>query len=266
MSKQKKQGKNLHHRPMATASKQESKDANTLSFLQALFHGTEKGFVEIRQFSRQKGKPIIQFHALPLDRLSATDSGKFDVYFGVAPRSRKPQGHSGGSAKEVEMVTALWADVDWKCFDNDQGKAMDSLHALDKLVPSAIVNSGHGYHVYWFLIAPQPFDQARPYLDRIRVAINPAMDNVSDAPRILRVPGTLNHKDTIPLPVVIELFNPNRRFSLEDFDILPQSVESKSEKTHCERVVAAGQAHSLCQAIRKISDDDLLGNVPISLT
>ena len=39
--------------------------------------------------------------------------------------------------------------------------------------------------------------------------------------RVLRVPGTMNVKSSTPKPVLVEVFEPDRRYNPSDFDWLP---------------------------------------------
>ena len=74
------------------------------------------------------------------------------------------------------------------------------------IAPSVIVDSGHGYHVYWRLDTIIPFAQAKAIMVGIAKAIKG--DHVYDAARILRIPGTVNYKDPqAPVPVRTVLFN-----------------------------------------------------------
>ena len=117
-------------------------------------------------------------------------------YFGVAPTL----GSMGGkqiacffapalrrtdksSYKDNVIGTkALWVDVD---------VANDPQYTFK---PSAIVWSGHGYHLYWFLREPLVELDAIEALNQILEADIPGSDACWNANRILRVPGTWNVK------------------------------------------------------------------------
>lgn len=186
-----------------------------LPFLCEVFRGCN-GFVEFRELRSHGCRQF--FSPLPLSQLPGVNVTAHDIYFGVAPRTKQ-----NGTASAVKETGALWADVDGKVFEGKKPGARERLSSLGALTPSIIVDSGHGYHAYWLLASPLPIAQAQGLMELLRNMINSSLDRVSDAPRILRVPGTLNHKGTEPLPVTIAHWKPERRFSSGDFArLLPQ--------------------------------------------
>jgi len=129
-----------------------------------------------------------------LEAFIAEHHGRRNVYFGINPRL-----HRGGKARDVAARRNVVLDLD---FAGDDAPATDmdrsaTLSALRGLNPSAVVASGGGLHV-WFPI--EELEGIEPLFDSARV-LAPAMnavhaDNMADAPRIIRLPGTLN----IPSP------------------------------------------------------------------
>lgn len=145
------------------------------------------------------------------DAIFADQAGK-DVYFGVAPR-RREQGTADACVRETHV---LWADVDSKHFDGSKAAALFSLGRA-QLTPSILVDSGNGFHAYWFLKGDfVPFEYASKAMQGLAKAIGG--DAVHDASRILRLPGTHNHKTDPPNPVRILHFEPDRRYAFTDFD------------------------------------------------
>jgi RepB DNA-primase from phage plasmid len=108
---------------------------------------------------------------------------------------------------------------------------------LDKfpLAPSIVINSGGGFHVYWVLdsAVDLQFDslEFRDVLRRTARALNGDLAAAEGA-RVLRVPGTLNHKYDPPTLVTVTSHQ-DVRYSLHDFEFLSQEPE--------ERPRAAGQ-------------------------
>ena len=84
--------------------------------------------------------------------------------------------------------------------------------------PSAIVDSGGGWHIYWFSKTPLAPEDWRRHSTSLWAAIRRhglQADNVTtDAARVLRVPGTFNHKRTVPEAVRLVHLRP----ASEDFD------------------------------------------------
>jgi hypothetical protein len=139
-----------------------------------------------------------------------------DVYYGVLPRMSRD-----GSAKAVIAVQdVLWADIDAKGqFEgaNPKDAALQAILNFE-IPPAVIVDSGHGYHAYWKLVFPVAWDQAHPIL--VGLAQQLKGDHVYDQPRILRVPGTTNHKDPAnPIPVRVLRFDTTRQMRPSDFNL-----------------------------------------------
>lgn len=132
-----------------------------------------------------------------------------DVYFGVAPRKRASV---SGKKKDVAKVSSLWIDLDAKGKTNFRSLRKRAQRFL--LPPSYVVHSGGGYHVYWMLEEPLEIEDAETGLKALQKFFS--SDHVTDASRVLRVPGTLNHKKSTPREVVIESAKPERQFSLND--------------------------------------------------
>ena len=105
-------------------------------------------------------------------------------------------------------------------------RAMDRIQAAP-LAPSLLIDSGGGYHAYWFLSDTVLVDDTnRSHIQAIQAAWVDLIgcDPVSkDMARVLRVPGTKNVKPhyapDYPTVTVIE-HEPSRLFSLSDFERL----------------------------------------------
>jgi energy-coupling factor transporter ATP-binding protein EcfA2 len=132
---------------------------------------------------------------------AATSGTGIDVYMGVA--ARRPR---GGTARDVVAVTALWTELDGEPSKKGNGcqtkdEAYARLQALQLVTPSIIVDSGGGFHAYLLLDEPitgedlrhVPLWNAR-FRELLRNESGYAGDDVGDLPRILRLPGTSNHK------------------------------------------------------------------------
>ena len=142
-------------------------------------------------------------------RLAVRLGTENDVYAGAATRFGED-----GTKKGVCRVAALWADLDAK-----EGHTRESRFAqLEGLPcrPSMVVWTGGGWHAYWSLEEPagSPEEMGRAELAMRRLAAGLGSDPVHDRSRILRVPGTYNHKTGEPRPVALEVFEPGRRYAL----------------------------------------------------
>lgn len=127
-----------------------------------------------------------------------------NVFFGPAMRSDR-----GSTKTNVLGTAALWVDAD------------DPQKPLCTLPPSAIVASGRGYHLYWFLTSPLLDAQEIETLNKLLVEDVPTSDKGAwNVNRVLRVPGTLNQKYNPAAPVKLLLFRPELKYGVADIKIL----------------------------------------------
>ena len=164
--------------------------------------------------------------------LADRDKAGWDCYVGVLPRKR-----TSGRAEDVwPTATVLWADVDAKDFQEEPEWQDGKDEALDAILkfpvtPSAIVDSGHGFHLYWRLF--DPVDTADAVEANRAIAKWLGADKCFDAPRILRVPGTHNHKDPAnPIPVRVLKLDTLRRYYLSDFTEMVESLYREVQPRH----------------------------------
>lgn len=136
-----------------------------------------------------------------------------DTYVGVAPRVRQEGGRDA-----IERVHALFVDSD----------TPEAIAALEDFKPAAsmIVNSGTGQHAYWSIsppVAPGELEQA---IRRLAHRLGADM-RATDAARILRPPGTLNHKGATPRPVEVERINVEVYTLEQVVDDLPEPMPER---------------------------------------
>jgi hypothetical protein len=123
-----------------------------------------------------------------------------DVYVGCAPRSRR-----AGTKDAVSRVWTLWAEC-------DGAGSVEALKRFDP-TPSFIIGSGSGVncHAYWPLV--EPLTPAAAEEANLRIATALGADLACfDASRILRPPGTWNHKHRPPTRVATLHLERDRRF------------------------------------------------------
>ena len=127
-----------------------------------------------------------------------------DVYIGCAPRCRR-----AGTKDAVAEVWTLWVECD--------GAA--AADAVRRYVPepAIIIGSGSGpnVHAYWPLRAPMAPREAERANLRLARAIG-ADRACFDATRILRPPGTWNHKHQPPAPVLPLRLRASQTFDAPD--------------------------------------------------
>lgn len=145
---------------------------------------------------------------------------RYDIYVSVATHVEPQTGKSRGSTKTVQSIAGFWADLDVgtdghkaASFPNpkDEAEALSILEGLPE--PTAVIHSGGGLQAWWFFDEPWTFADsaeaasASDAWQRLLVERAEAkglhVDSVGDLPRILRVPGTSNHKLAEPRPVAV---------------------------------------------------------------
>jgi P4 family phage/plasmid primase-like protien len=125
-----------------------------------------------------------------------------------------------GDVNDITRLNALWADLDYKdsgISNEENARAViDSISAIIGVNPCAIVMSGHGLQPYWAVEDGEVDDYNRSHIvsisrrfgmlvQRVAELYGGKVDNVSDLPRVLRAPGTINHKDAEnPVEVKVE--------------------------------------------------------------
>ena len=189
----------------------------TLNFLSSFFEDVP-GLIEIRAISRDKTRAKRIF--LTRGELSSCSSflkahSGWHLCFGVATRR-------GKRGNAVLMLPALFADIDDKKF---------SLNGMP--VPTIIIDSGRGVHLYWVLERPltvafeRQKEETEAILRGIAKRLNADMAS-TDVTRILRIPGTLNPKYNPPRRCKI-LVQSRTRYPLSLFE--PLKVPRKTKRT-----------------------------------
>lgn len=163
--------------------------------------------------------------------LSRAQSAAWNVYVGVLPRVNR-----GRYAKDCLTAAWLWAEADGKEAGQDGALSLvQKSIALGLPAPHLTIGSGGGVHLYWRLAEPVPIRsedgaaqaEFKATLRRLAYAVGglewgrddrghrtrdlrathpdkPHADaTCAEAARILRVPGTLNHKRAEPRPVTV---------------------------------------------------------------
>lgn len=130
-----------------------------------------------------------------------------DCYFGVHPTKAKRGQYERGRIQDVAAVNCLFADIDATDYGGDKAAALAHVETLDP-APSVIVDSGGGYHCYWLFYEPVIIEngEIREAMAELQAAWPKWAGGdsaASDLARVLRIPGTENHKDQPPRPVTI---------------------------------------------------------------
>jgi hypothetical protein len=129
----------------------------------------------------------------------------------------------------------LYAEFDAKDFGGSLDETLAHVHNLP-LAPSELVASGGGYHGYWLLVEPFMLDtdDARERAVDVQarwVSFVGGDKAAKDIARVLRVPGTLNHKYQPPRPVTFVEQDYNRRYTLDELQATLPPVPPRMART-----------------------------------
>ncbi|KJS14208.1 MAG: hypothetical protein VR67_01710 [Peptococcaceae bacterium BRH_c8a] len=190
-----------------------------LDFFGTLYGEQAPGYLVI--WTKQDKRKTV-FNAIDLQGAAAFAVAEFpnkDVYFGVGLQEALPEKGRGKSVTVVAIL-GLWFDVDIAGpnhthlelpLDAEQARKVLGWFPLP---PTLVIWTGGGLHCYWlfrklWVLAGDDERKAAADLSRRfqRAMIAKAkeygwkLDNTSDLARVLRIPGTLNHKGEVPASV-----------------------------------------------------------------
>lgn len=181
---------------------------------------------------------------------------KADVYFGVSPSAQIPPTNGDGKPAEqcciatqnnyIGAVNCLYSEYDGKDFSGGKEEALDKIEQLP-VYPSVIVDSGGGYHAYWFFEQPVMIDNDETRANMIVaqmqwVSLTGGDKGAKDLRRVLRVPGTWNAK-----------YSPFREVVFVETNW--QEYDSTTIISFCS---------SRCEAIRKSAPLGRIGNIAVT--
>ena len=189
----------------------------------------------------------------PLARIAAKAqalSTAHSVYFGVAIQhpSRQPNPFERSRNASAYVLPGVYFDLDLasgahaaSTLPATDSEGLAFLYALPAK-PSLIVHTGGGLHAYWLFEQPvwlrteadrttvtHLLQQFAYTLSQAGKAHGWTLDALRDLARVLRPPGTINHKYGTPVEVIAERAV---RYTLADFDwLIPLPAPSVSKGT-----------------------------------
>ena len=158
--------------------------------------------IEIRAIYRPEDKKQSIFFPFgsiskSLSNVLKLNAEGIDIYFGVNPRpiSRKKK------AEDIEYLACLWTDIDVgpNRFYKTQEDALGIIRHF-RTRPHLVIDSGNGFHCYWYLAKPISLkkEEQRVNVEKILAGLINSMKadpSGSSLERIMRLPGTINHKN-----------------------------------------------------------------------
>jgi hypothetical protein len=173
----------------------------TLRILNWLFADCD-GYVEIRAVGDER---IYRAFA-PVDQLATLNAfvqryRTKDLFFGVATR----QSTTDGLRKNCLHLPALFADLD---FQHSSEQTVREALARFPLPPGLVIGSGGGLHPYWKLREPIDLRTEDPdsWLRRLAAQLHGDLA-AAEAARVMRLPGSRNHKYPSRPRVVVEAWH-----------------------------------------------------------
>jgi len=202
--------------------------------------------IEIRTLGTKPVQRWAKLHDLAAIIQQAADfPAGTHVYFGANPRSR-----NGGKAEDVALARCLFADFDHGC-TLEQAR----LKWTDACIPepTVIVATGGGIHAWWRL--QEPLTDLKAWTERQdALAVRLGSDrSVTDAPRIMRMPGFVNWKYPERPTCTVLACEPDRAYGLEEF---PEPGEFQQEAQQAPATTVA--AGSLSDLAKRFLEDGYL--------
>lgn len=172
--------------------------------------------------------------ASTVERLAVT----YDVYIGCGLHAAPLPPGSRGDAQSVIGIGAAWSDVDYRGPAHKKSNLPPDRTAAEEFIaeasphpPSTLVHSGHGLQAWWMFREPWMFDdqseraRAELLIRRMQSQMRDRarergwdVDMTWDLSRVLRLPGTVNHKWEMPAPVALVSHDDELRINPSEID------------------------------------------------
>lgn len=119
------------------------------------------------------------------------------------------------NSDDVILARSLFVDIEKITVD----QALAKVTAAGLPMPTMIVVSGHGVHLYWRLLVPITDLIRWTAIQKRLIQVFGSDPAIHDPARIMRLPGFMNVNGSSPTPCYVHDADPGRRYSLDD--ILP---------------------------------------------
>jgi hypothetical protein len=207
-------------------------------FLTTIFAPVDSGYVSVS--GKPHGNWRDDLKVVPCSAAATLATDQQERYFTLQPRKTE---HRGDEANVLGVV-ALAIDFDSASSSSgkDPASSFGDISQVRQFLantmpfpPSAIVDSGNGWHVYYFLLellspleGKELLERFKQHLQSHATAQGKHLDSIFDLSRVMRIPGSINGKNGTPT-FVVEL-HPIRRYDVGDFDFLPGLQASQNMK------------------------------------
>jgi hypothetical protein len=127
--------------------------------------------------------------------VESMNNAGYGVYYGLTPKKTRMPEHRRSNESNTAFCQALWVDIDLQ--DKTYADKDEAYNALCEHVPTAIIDSGGGWHGVW-RIQPIPVNKTTlPHLKRTLRGLSIALKSdpkVAELARVFRLPGYVNTK------------------------------------------------------------------------
>lgn len=151
------------------------------------------GYIEVRELTRDNKLNKRVFFKTYKQFLDYTPSADCNVYIGMFSRKNK----WSGTKDDCKTTPVIWLDFDDMSWDS----VKKSLEKEGLPYPTAIVNSGNGFHVYWGLT--ERIGHIAGVINNHIAKKVGADTGATDVARVMRLPGTNNVKDEQAKPCFV---------------------------------------------------------------
>lgn len=190
---------------------------------------------------------IHSYHASDISSLAnkiGELQGYTNVYVGMALQKTKPEPGKRGTGANSAAICGVWIEID--CREGVHKEKAENLPTKDvalgilkglPVIPTAILDSGGGFHAHWWFDAPLVFNadeerqRGQELVRRFQQAVADVfrqqgykVDTTSDLARVLRPPMTFNHKSGQPIMVSVEDYVAEARYTVEQLEAYCQPV------------------------------------------
>lgn len=188
---------------------------DTVRFTEALLTGKPENIYVLVWCHSLQGSRSIWCQSVDEVVAAATQYNKqqYNVYIGCGWSHTSYGPHQRVKADQVAGIPGVWIDIDVLGAAHKKRRlpstVLEACKAVAEIlpVPTFIVHSGHGLHLWWLFEQPWLFTNADDREDAARLIAawqtllravferhNWELDNTSDLARVLRIPGTYNYK------------------------------------------------------------------------
>lgn len=197
--------------------------ADMLRLLRAIYRGQTAGYLTLTAIHPDKQHPTPSRHLPITDQaaihaalaaLRQANQQGWGAYFSPALRSQPlDRWHRGGQA-DLLTVPVLFADLDGDLHASFDRLQRSGWRQPRLPPPSAMIGSGRGLHLYWFIDPTTDFGLA----DRVLAGLAQQLGgDVLNTTYAMRLPGTHNTKREVNRPCQLLWLTEQRRYPLADF-------------------------------------------------